>query len=245
MDIEVLGKLFHCHSEDGLNIAFKTITADMGIERFCFFRISNSTGEVLKAVGDYPQDWINQYFECGYVDIDPTISVGKVTASQFTWPYVQRLFERTKALNEYWNEAASFNMSNGVSDVLFTGTNLSGLGYVLPRRESAEKWLTEHGERLRVLSTAFYQQVNQLATQSKINELMRKLTARERECAQWLAMGLTAAQAARKMKISERTVRFHLEKLKFKCDVKTKEQVIVTLAYHHVIEDLNVRRNST
>ncbi len=53
-----------------------------------------------------------------------------------------------------------------------------------------------------------------------------KLTNRERDCLDLLLQGLTTAQLARSLGLTERGVLFHVENLKSKFGVKTRLQLL-------------------
>lgn len=59
-----------------------------------------------------------------------------------------------------------------------------------------------------------------------INELTDKLSERQIEVLELVAQGLTYREIGKKLFVSERTVKYHMEKIKESLNLKTQEQVI-------------------
>lgn len=60
----------------------------------------------------------------------------------------------------------------------------------------------------------------------------RKLSPRQVECVRWVAEGKTDAEIGVIMKLSPRTVRFHLDAAKAKLSVTTRCQLLVWAIKH-------------
>lgn len=61
---------------------------------------------------------------------------------------------------------------------------------------------------------------------SGFNDLTKKLNERQIEVLELVAQGLTYREIGRRLFISERTIKYHMEKIKESLNVKTQEQVI-------------------
>ncbi|MGM0499890.1 MAG: response regulator [Bacillota bacterium] len=62
--------------------------------------------------------------------------------------------------------------------------------------------------------------------QEERDELFRKLTERQLEVIKHLAKGLTYNEIGDKLYLSERTIKYHIEQIKIKLNVKTQSQII-------------------
>ena len=60
-----------------------------------------------------------------------------------------------------------------------------------------------------------------------LEEIMKKLTTREKEVLQWIASGKTAWEISKILNIAERTVNFHSNNAKEKFNVATRSQAVV------------------
>ncbi|PKH06910.1 LuxR family transcriptional regulator [Moritella sp. Urea-trap-13] len=236
MDIELIEKILSCNSEEELIIQFKIIINRIGIQHFAYMHIPHCQDVETKVISDYNVNWISHYVENEYQHIDSTVALCNVATEPFTWEFSRKLIQQTAMQNNYWHEANEFHLKDGVSIAIPSSDSTTGFGFALQEGENSNIWLQIHRDTLKVLATVFYRQLNYLIESSRGTILTTDMSARELECAQWISLGLTAIQVAEKMKITERTVRFHLNQLKLKLNVKTKEQVIVMLAYHRLIQ---------
>lgn len=235
MDLELINKMLACSSEAELETQFNKVLNRLGIHHFGYFNIPKTDNISPKIITNYPSAWVTHWVESHYDKVDSSVALCKVTTEPFTWSFSRDVFAQNKSLQCYWDEAAQFDLKDGISIALPSNGCNTGFGYALNTNEDSELWLKSHTNTIRALSNVFHSQLNLLTDASKSIDLNAQISARELECAQWVSTGMTAVQVAEKMNITERTVRFHLEQLKFKLNVKTKEQVIVMLAYHRLI----------
>ncbi|MGS0676371.1 LuxR family transcriptional regulator [Shewanella sp. 125m-1] len=235
MNIEIAEKLLTCRTENELKSKFKSLINEIGISKYGYFCFS-SNSSLPKIVSDYPQTWVNRYIESNYASVDPTVKISLATSIPFTWEYARELLPQTELLQQYWSEADSFNLMEGVSLSIPDSHDFTGFGFSLSNMKDSQQWLTHHYNELIVLANLFHFKLNRLNESSIESEIRSNISAREIECAQWLSSGLTAECIAKKMNISERTVRYHLGQLKAKLNLSTKEQVIALLAYRKVIK---------
>jgi LuxR family transcriptional activator of conjugal transfer of Ti plasmids len=235
MDLEIISKMLACSSEAELETQFIKVLNRLGVHHFAYFNIPNTDNIAPKVITNYPTAWVTHWVENHYERVDSTVALCKVTNDPFTWSFSREVFAQNSLLQCYWEEATQFDLKDGISISLPSIGCDIGFGYALNKNENSDLWLKSHKETMKVLSNVFYSQLNLLTDASRSIDLNAQMSARELECAQWVSTGMTAIQVAEKMNITERTVRFHLEQLKFKLNVKTKEQVIVMLAYHRLI----------
>jgi LuxR family transcriptional activator of conjugal transfer of Ti plasmids len=235
MDVDLIAKLLACNSEEELKLKFKKMTSKIGIEKFAYISIPNDDVSLPTIISNYPESWVKHYVESNYLEIDPVIRICRVSSIPFTWSYARDLFPKTDQLDKYWSEANDYYLKEGVSLSIPNINGFSGFGFQLHNINNTNRWLAEHEKELKVLANLFYFKINSLTELSIDIELRNSITAREIECAQWISTGLTAGKIANKMKITERTVRYHLEQLKIKLNVKTKEEVIALLSHNKII----------
>jgi LuxR family quorum-sensing transcriptional regulator LasR len=236
MDLDIVGKVLLCKNELELKAEFNKILNQIGIHSFAYMEISQCENISPKIISNFSQGWLERYVECSYKSVDKTVELCGVSTSPFTWENTRRILQQDNIQKTYWAEANLFNLKEGITVPIENLKKITGFGYALDKNENSNLWLNEFQSTIVILSVVFHQQLNRLAETSNSIAVLSRITARELECAQWLSVGLTAINVAKKMKITERTVRFHLNQLKYKLNVKTKEEVLTLLAFHRLID---------
>lgn len=234
MDWDKAYQLLHCESETQLTQVFTQQLNDLGIQYFGYFVLSNNPEQSPVIIGNYPENWTNQYIERNYMDVDTTVALCCMKVTPFTWGMAKKLNMDPKSI-EFWQEAKQHQIEHGVSVPIHINTQQKvGIGCsILDSNEAS--WLNQYGKHLAVLSTLYHQQRESLVHSPDRVIKQLKLTHRELECGKWVCAGYTLDQVALKTRISERTVRFHLDKLKQKLGVSTREQVIVKLIAYGLV----------
>ncbi len=236
MDLDIVGKVLSCENERELKAEFNKILNQIGIHSFAYMEISQCENISPKIISNFSQGWLERYVECSYESIDKTVELCGVSSGPFSWENTRRIILQDDTQKTYWAEANLFNLKEGITVPIENLKKITGFGYALDKSEDSNLWLNEFQSTITILSAVFHQQLNRLTETSNSIDVLSRITARELECAQWLSAGLTAINVAKKMKITERTVRFHLNQLKYKLNVKTKEEVLTLLAFHRLID---------
>jgi DNA-binding CsgD family transcriptional regulator len=82
---------------------------------------------------------------------------------------------------------------------------------------------------LQMVSLSTYQRCRELGRKSKTSFAPRLLTPREVDCMRWVFEGKSDRDLGEILEISHTTVKFHIEQVKKKLDVKTRTQAAATL----------------
>lgn len=157
-------------------------------------------------LNNYPAAWQRRYQEKNYLVADPTVRLGMRTALPFLWS--EDLFAPSR---ELWEDARSFGLCvgwvqscrdpSGVSGMLTLARSYENLSEIeLRDKTPGMSWLAQitHVGMARLL-------VPKLAPENKVS-----LSQREIQVLRWTAEGKTSNQVADILKISERTVNFHI-----------------------------------
>ncbi len=172
----------------------------------------------------WPEEWRERYFHGNYVDRDPAVLHMLRTPEPYTWTDTLDSPDYTKSQRRIVYEAGEFGMTNGLIVPILglrTGTaivSMAGDNNDLSTRERAELHLAAiyaHG-RIRALSLPKRRPI-----------VLPKLSMRERQCLQWVAVGKSDWEIGEIMSISEKTANYHVEKIKRKYNVATRIQAVV------------------
>ncbi len=152
-------------------------------------------------LNNYPKTWQGRYAEKKYLEVDPTVLLGRHSQQPIVWS--DDVFSRTPDL---WNDARDVGLRVGWAKSILETQCVGGMltlarsGKPLTAKELAAK---EH--RMRWLANTAHQGFRRIvAARWNIS-----LSAREKEVLRWAADGKTVSETSEIMRISVATVKFH------------------------------------
>jgi DNA-binding CsgD family transcriptional regulator len=190
---------------------------DYGLAHVAYFAINLPTRRrerPLVAV-TYAPEWQKHYMQQGYVNIDPVVRAGLSGVLPIDWA---SLDQGNPVVRRFFGEAKEFKIGlNGVSIpvrgrhgefALFSATTFMN-------RTEWEK--AKHMISKNLFLIAYYFHDWALKTEKvDNNDYLSCLTAREKDCLRWRALGKSDWDVSQVLSISERTVKFHLENARHK-----------------------------
>lgn len=175
---------------------------------------------------NYAPEWERIYHERGYINIDPTIAHGMRSSEPVVWTD-----EFFAAVPEFWREAQSYGLRYGWAQSRRDSEGTYSL-LVLARSTQAidAKELAEKEQRMQWLVHASHRAIKTACTDPEITRAPTELTEREIEVLRWTAEGKTSADIAEFMRLSERTVNFHVNSAVEKLGASNKTSAAVRAA---------------
>jgi len=174
--------------------------------------------------GTYPEAWMTYYQRNALERIDPTVQHSLGTNRPMVWS--NAAFRRTPAVAAYYEEALRHGVSAGCTcPASLPGGQIAAMG--IARAQDADQAVADveailpHAHLLGSYATEVVRRLLQPPALPSST-----LTRRELDCLAWLAEGLTAAEIAGRLALSERTVHFHLNNVRRKLDASTLPQAI-------------------
>jgi LuxR family quorum-sensing system transcriptional regulator SolR len=220
--------LLEAKSRPALVSALARITADLGFEYFSFYlRLPLPiTRPATECLSNYPQAWLDYYWEHNYNNIDPTIAHGRQSMIPILWQD-----SMTTGSRLFWRDAQDHGLRAGLAQPCHGPGGTYGLLNLgcSDHRLSSEKLRTQ-SFRLTWLAQAINQSVNSLQRKRLMPGAHNKLTSREIEVLRWTADGKTASEVGCIMGISERTVNFHVGNSLVKLDATNKTSAVIKAA---------------
>ena len=205
------------------------ITRDLGFEYWCYTVIDpHHMDAVLILHTNLPDDWIGEYAAGDFFAQDPRRHHGLASLRPLHWQ--PALFACAPQL---WHAMCEINVTQGMSQACHHGSGLVAI-LCLCRSATLKLGRNEFNDKVdKVLSLA-----NQLTVASveRIgndrslqlqSEVTAPLTRRQVAILQKTAEGLTAADIAEVMSLSERTVQFHISRVIARLDVPNKTAAVV------------------
>ena len=193
---------------------------------------------------NYPPDWLEHYYKNDYQYIDPII----LYCNQHTTPLVWQSINANDhpdpiKFKQFLADAHAFGLCSGFSIPLYGchgeygelsfasaashATKADAIAVSLPYASLAAMCLIDTTRRI--------------LQSDKDQRLFQRLTRREKECLQHIAGGKTNKEIAHTLRISERTVSFHLENASKKLNATTRAQAVARAVLLHII---NLQSNS-
>ena len=173
----------------------------------------NSVGERYVA-GTYSEEWVDQYVENDYVRIDPVVTGCFQRFDPVNW---KQLDWSKKLSRDFMQEAIRFGVGTQGFTVPIRGPNGQFALFTVNDTVDDVTWesfIEDHKSDLILIAHAFNERA--LAFEEGSTLSLPSLSPRELSAMTLLAKGLSRAQAAEAMKISEHTLRVYIEAARHK-----------------------------
>lgn len=176
----------------------------------------------------YPDSWLEIYQEKNYEIVDPVMQNNFRTYNLFHWKDLKRV---KNGNTNFWSMAADFGLTQGCTYGLpnrsktagslfsFTGVSLHS-----PRNEAI----------LRIIIPQLDLKLRQIFA-NRHHQPDTPLTNREVEVLAWVKDGKSNWDIASILKISERTVKFHISSILKKLDVVNRSQAVAVAIAENII----------
>ena len=177
-------------------------------------------------VNSYPADWQNQYQERNYLAVDPTVHLAMRSLAPIIW--TDNLFTKAR---ELWEEAHAHGLRYGWAQSIHDFNGAVGL-LTLSRSDNpiTEAELMEKRFKISWLTQIGHLRMADLLTPKLMPEINVQLSNREIEVLRWTADGKTSNEISRILKISERTVNFHISNIVTKLNASNKISATIKAA---------------
>jgi DNA-binding CsgD family transcriptional regulator len=181
----------------------------------------------------YSEEWVNQYREKSYLDIDPVLRAVQKSILPIDW---QSFDISNPKVRRFFNEAKDAGVGrNGISIPVRGRNGDSGIFSITTNAKDAD-WVQFKRQYMRdfqVLAVHFHQSV--LIANNVIQPVF-KLSTREVEVLYWTACGKTGEEAALILGISKRGVRFHVCNIMHKLNCTNVTHAVAKALYFNLIK---------
>jgi LuxR family transcriptional regulator len=175
---------------------------------------------------NYPEAWQKRYEAERYLLIDPTVRHGMQSTLPVVWS--DDLFNPTL---EFWEDARSFGLRHGWAQ---SSRGADGVGGMLTLARSGEQLsetkMREKGLRMSWLAQVAHCSMSRILTAKLMPEASVQLSSREVAVLRWTAEGKTSSEISDILRISERTVNFHISNAMVKLNSANKTAAAVRAA---------------
>jgi DNA-binding CsgD family transcriptional regulator len=223
-------------TDEDLRREMERFSKELGFDKFAY--VLRVTAPSLSPrefhLSGYPTGWSKRYLSQGYFAIDPVIAHCQSNTLPVIWDATT--LDDGKA-TEFWEEARSYGLQTGLSFSVQERPGMVGIFSL-----SRDKALDLNGDQLsaligkaQVFASVLHHSVLRLHLPRLIPLANIDLTARERECLKWSAIGKTTREIGEILGITERTAIFHMNNAIQKLGAVNKTHAIVrALALKHI-----------
>jgi len=176
----------------------------LGFQSFAYLSFAHPRFAFLTS---YPEAWKGHYVRNGYERIDPVVGQARKSRTGFYWDGARPTTPTTSAQRRLFREASAFGINNGVT--------------VEDRDPAFSRYASEALDTLHLLGLYYHAHARAKLQLGLTNVDQSPLTQRELQCLAWMAKGKTMAEAAVLLRISPRTVRFHMDNARAKLSAST------------------------
>ena len=232
MSVKLLGETFDSmqsvSTESGLRREMAQFAKTLGFDTFIYaLRVTapSLTSREFHLSG-YPAQWVERYLTCGYYAVDPVIQHCLTSRLPVIWD-ADTLNDRNAG--EFWEEARSFGLQAGVSFSVQEQPGFAGI-FSLSRDQAIDidgDELAALIGKAHVFATVLHHTVSRVCRPRLVPQSNVDLTARERECLKWSAVGKTTREIGDILGITERTAIFHMNNVVRKLGAINKTHAIV------------------
>lgn len=205
-----------------------------GVTRFAYVN-SAQRGQPVHVETNYAPGWVSRYLEQNYVTIDPVTLESQRTRLPFLWRPTLALpvYDRPLA-RLVFDEAAEFGMRDGLTVPIHAAAGISMMSMALDDPALASPGAQRERQTLHLLAMHYHlaceRALAQPATQPPppvSQPQPPRLTPREREVLLWTAKGKTGWEIAQILRLTERTVVYHVENAKTKLGASSRSHAVV------------------
>ncbi len=184
-----------------------------GVNHIVYHWVS-SDGEQY-GCGTYDDAWVDRYLERGYLRVDPVIQGCYQKFHPIDW---KRLDWSGKAQRAFLQDAIDHGVGNQGFSVPIRGPNGQYALFTLSHTCNDDEWeeFTTRNRRDVILIAHCFNQKALEIEPGRAPDAGQPLSPREIEAMTMIAIGLSRAQAADKLQISEHTLRVYVESARFK-----------------------------
>ena len=174
----------------------------------------NSDGERFGA-GTYDQEWVDRYVEKDYLRVDPVILGCFQRFHPVDW---KQLDWSTKASKAFFKEAIKYGVGNQGLTIPIRGPQGQFALFTASHTCSDDVWAAfrERNERDLILVAHEFNKKALEFEHGSESDTVSGLSPRELSAMTYIAKGLSRAQAADQMQISEHTLRVYIEAARHK-----------------------------
>ena len=222
-----IDELYAADSEQELKSAMQTAAEALDLPNFVYLGIAKRMMASPLVITSYPGAWEHRYLGRAYQCIDPVVKQAFSSHMPFHWGTDDTLRNLSKNQLQIFDEAAMFGLRCGFTVPIHDEFGrMSAVTFASQEKPKVfQRALKTNENLLHLMAVHFH-----VHTRQKLgfgaSSAWPRLSPRETQCLQWAAHGKTRWEISRILRVSHRTVSFHIDNARAKLDaVSTTEAV--------------------
>ena len=215
--------------------AAQAVVRKLGFDGFMYatasYHLRPNNDERIYVFTTLPREWVQRYDQQAYVECDPRVLYSFESALPFVWDCESERGKNPRT-DAFLKDAAAHGVGSGVAFPVYAGypaRTLVALSFAAPRIDEARReHIATHLGEIVLFGQYFHELFVRGVIEKGIAPQLQgaPLSGRERQCLQMAAHGMTGAEIAFKLGISERTVTFHFANITSKLGVLNRQEAI-------------------
>ncbi|MGE5514697.1 MAG: LuxR family transcriptional regulator [Bacteroidota bacterium] len=199
-----------------------------GVTRFAYVNTAQAANP-LHVETNYPSEWVGRYLGQNYMTLDPVSLEALRTRLPFQWRAALALPVHDRPLARLiFDEAAEFNLIDGLAVPIHTAGGVSLLSMAADDPALFKPPAQRQRQALHLMAMHYHLACERaLAEPAAPSTPLPRLTPREREVLLWTAKGKTGWEIAQILRLTERTVVYHVENAKAKLNASSRSHAVV------------------
>lgn len=189
-------------------------------------------------ISGYPKAWRDHYMANNYMVIDPTVKYCAQNITPLSWDGDSMQKKENAEIRRFMSEAQDFGIKSGVSFPVHTAQGDSAMLTFASEQGQSES--PPRIQRVLPMGQLFAAYLHEAVRRIFDNDVLAlskvELTQREKQCLLWATEGKTTWETSQILRISERTVTFHLQNVQGKLGVGSRQQAVARAVSLGIIE---------
>ncbi|MES2255543.1 MAG: autoinducer binding domain-containing protein [Pseudomonadota bacterium] len=224
-------RLNDARDPEDLRNAMADAAAAFELQCFAYLSMPRDGRAAAALISTYPALWTERYLNEHYERLDPVIVRAHDRTEPFVWGLEADGPVMTQAQVQLFDEAAMFGIRCGFTIPIRDGRGpIAAVTFASDQRhKDFQKTIRANQRVLQLMSICLHSHARRkFYCEPHVNGT--RLSPRELECLHWAAAGKSAWAIGQILRISRRTVAYHLDNARSKLGVQSLRQAIAILA---------------
>lgn len=169
----------------------------------------------------YNDQWGEIYFENDFIEVDPVVNYSLNTNHSFAWSTAfKKLDTQNRKALEFVTMAGDYHLKDGFAHTVGDRENGTLLSLAMERADNQY-----YSQLLNHVTPHLHEAMQRIAARNT-DPALPELTEREREVLRWTGEGKSSWEIGMIMKISERTVKYHINNIKSKLNAVNRAHAV-------------------
>jgi DNA-binding CsgD family transcriptional regulator len=227
---ELIDLLSKANTVEEIHSACSALCNRFGFDRFQYgARLPTSfVKPYFIFISSYQDEWRTRYLTEGYISLDPAVAHCATHVTPISWEQILPQEKEDELVRRFMGEARDFGLNSGISCPVHSAQGEFAMFSVASDQNTdrAKSRISDALPVAHLFSAHLHEAVRKIFEQQALPLKRAQLTEREQQCLLWAAEGKTTWETSQILRISERTVVFHLQNVSQKLNVVSRQQAV-------------------